>query len=92
MPATVRGRRNHAECEALLIDQASRTYTYPAIQVRGPDNIAQHEASVSRLDEEQIFYMRLATPSASRSNRGVVIFWKNPAFQAHPEMPTSSLS
>jgi Fe-S cluster assembly protein SufB len=58
MPATVRGCRNHTECDALLLDPASRTYTYPAIQVRGPNNIAQHEASVSRLDEEQIFYLR----------------------------------
>lgn len=58
MPAHVRGCRNHTECDALLLDGASRTDTYPAIQVRGMDNIAQHEASVSRLDEEQIFYMR----------------------------------
>jgi Fe-S cluster assembly protein SufB len=58
IPATVKGCRNHTECDALLLDGASRTDTYPAIQVRGNDNIAQHEASVSRLDAEQIFYMR----------------------------------
>jgi Fe-S cluster assembly protein SufB len=69
MPATVHGCRNHTECDALLLDAASRTYTFPAIQVRGPNNIAQHEASVSRLDEEQIFYMRQRglTEGASRS-------------------------
>jgi Fe-S cluster assembly protein SufB len=37
---------------------SSRTDTYPAIQVRGRDNRAEHEASVSRLSEDQIFYMR----------------------------------
>ena len=58
MPATVPGCRNHTECDALLLDAASRTYTYPAIHVRGRSSIAQHEASVSRLDEEQIFYIR----------------------------------
>ncbi len=58
MPATVHGCFNHTECDALLLDRASRTDTSPAIQVRGRDNTAQHEASVSRLDEEQIFYMR----------------------------------
>lgn len=69
MPASVRGCRNHTECDALLLDPASRTDTYPAIQARGPNNIAQHEASVSRLDEEQIFYMRQRglTEGASRS-------------------------
>jgi len=58
MPTTVHGCFNHTECDALLLDKASRTDTYPAIQVRGTGNISQHEASVSRLDEEQIFYMR----------------------------------
>lgn len=69
MPASVQGCRNHTECDALLLDAASRTCTYPAIQVRGRNNIAQHEASVSRLDEEQIFYMqqRGLTEEASRS-------------------------
>lgn len=69
MPSTVQGCRNHTECDALLLDAGSRTDTYPAIQVRGPNNIAQHEASVSRLDEEQIFYMRQRglTEGASRS-------------------------
>lgn len=69
MPATVQGCRNHTECDALLLDASSRTDTYPAIQVRGRNNIAQHEASVSRLDEEQIFYMRQRglTAGSSRS-------------------------
>ena len=69
MPATVRGCRNHTECDALLADTTSRTDTYPAIQVRGQDNIAQHEASVSRLSAEQIFYMRQRglSESAARS-------------------------
>lgn len=58
MPASVRRCRNHTECDALLLDRTSRADTYPAVHVRGCDNTAQHEASVSRLDEEQIFYMR----------------------------------
>lgn len=58
MPKTWRGCRNHTECDALLVDSVSRTDTYPAITVRGAGNTVQHEASVSRLSEEQIFYMR----------------------------------
>ena len=58
MPASVRGCRNHTKCDALLIDPTSRASTYPAIQVRGRDNIAQHEASVSRINADQVFYMR----------------------------------
>ncbi len=58
LPATVSGCRSHTECDALLVDAASRSDTYPAIRTGGTGNIAQHEASVSRLSAEQIFYMQ----------------------------------
>jgi Fe-S cluster assembly protein SufB len=49
---------NNIECDALLINPSSRAHTYPAIHVSGSDNTVQHEASVSKISEEQIFYMR----------------------------------
>ncbi len=69
MPGSVRRCRNHTECDALLIDTASRTDTYPAIHVVGGDNVAQYEASVSRLSAEQIFYIqqRGLSEAAARS-------------------------
>jgi Fe-S cluster assembly protein SufB len=42
----------------LLINSSSRTDTYPAITVRGNDHACQHEASVSQVSAEQIFYMQ----------------------------------
>lgn len=50
--------RSNTECDALLIDSSSRTDTYPAIVASGGENTVQHEASVSKISEEQIFYMR----------------------------------
>jgi len=41
----------------LLINSSSRTDTYPAISVRGNDHATQHEASVSQVSAEQIFYL-----------------------------------
>ena len=58
MPDTVKNCKNNTECDALLINENSRTDTYPAIVCSGEDNSVQHEASVSKLSEEQIFYMR----------------------------------
>ena len=58
IPRNLRGCRNNTECDALLINSNSRTDTYPAIVVRGENNVTQHEASVSKVSEEQIFYMR----------------------------------
>jgi Fe-S cluster assembly protein SufB len=58
IPSHLKGCRNNTECDALLINSDSRTDTYPAIVVRGSENSVQHEASVSKVSTEQIFYMR----------------------------------
>ena len=58
MPDNVSNCKNNTECDALLINSNSRTDTYPAVICAGHNNSVQHEASVSKLSEEQIFYMR----------------------------------
>ena len=58
MPKNLKGCKNNTECDALLINTNSQTDTYPAITVRGNDNSVQHEASVSKVSAEQIFYMQ----------------------------------
>lgn len=58
MSKSAKGCKNNTECDALLINTNSRTDTYPAIVCSGTENSIQHEASVSKLSEEQIFYMR----------------------------------
>ena len=58
IPRHLNNCRNNTECDALLINSNSRTDTYPAITVRGNGNSVQHEASVSKVSAEQIFYMR----------------------------------
>ncbi len=57
IPKHLTGCKNNTECDALLINTNSRTDTYPAISVRGNKNFVQHEASVSKVSAEQIFYM-----------------------------------
>jgi Fe-S cluster assembly protein SufB len=58
IPSHLKHCKNNTECDALLISDNSRTDTYPAIVVKGEGNSVQHEASVSKVSEEQIFYMR----------------------------------
>lgn len=58
IPKHLKGCKNNTECDALLINSNSRTDTYPAITVRGDKHATQHEASVSKVSEEQIFYMQ----------------------------------
>lgn len=58
IPKHLKGCRNNTECDALLINATSRTDTYPAITVRGNQHATQHEASVSQVSEEMLFYMQ----------------------------------
>ncbi|MCT1790339.1 Fe-S cluster assembly protein SufB [Dermabacter hominis] len=44
-------------CDALLVDQVSRTDTYPYVDVRVDDVQMGHEATVSKVSEEQLFYL-----------------------------------
>jgi len=45
------------ECDALLLDGASRSDTYPTIEIDNEDVRIEHEARVSRVAEEQLFYL-----------------------------------
>jgi Fe-S cluster assembly protein SufB len=51
------GARSNVECDALLIDEASRTDTYPYIEIEEEQSTIGHEASVSKISEEQMFYL-----------------------------------
>ncbi|MCX6829452.1 MAG: Fe-S cluster assembly protein SufB [candidate division Zixibacteria bacterium] len=45
------------ECDALLIDGASRSDTYPTMEIDADDVRVEHEARVSKVAEEQVFYL-----------------------------------
>ena len=45
-------------CDALLVDQISRSDTYPYVDVREDDVQMGHEATVSKVSEEQLFYLQ----------------------------------
>ncbi|MBC9926669.1 MULTISPECIES: Fe-S cluster assembly protein SufB [unclassified Leucobacter] len=48
---------NSVVCDALLVDRISRSDTYPAIDIRTDDAVLGHEATVSRVSEDQLFYL-----------------------------------
>ncbi len=58
MAPRLKGCKSNVVCDALLINANSRTDTYPAISLTGDAHRVQHEASVSKVSAEQIFYMR----------------------------------
>ncbi len=51
------GSKSTVVCDALLLDDHSRSDTYPYIEIDEQDVQVGHEASVSKVNEEQIFYL-----------------------------------
>lgn len=49
--------KNNVVCDALILDPESRSDTYPYIEIAEQDVSIGHEASVSRIGEEQLFYL-----------------------------------
>ncbi len=45
------------QCDALLLDKTARSDTYPVIDVKGERVSVEHEATVSNINEEQLFYL-----------------------------------
>jgi Fe-S cluster assembly protein SufB len=50
--------RSKVVCDALLLDEQSRSDTYPTIRIDENDANVGHEASVSKIGEEQLFYLQ----------------------------------
>ncbi|MER7170511.1 MULTISPECIES: Fe-S cluster assembly protein SufB [Streptomyces] len=51
------GSKSNVLCDALLVDQISRSDTYPYVDVREDDVSMGHEATVSKVSEDQLFYL-----------------------------------
>jgi Fe-S cluster assembly protein SufB len=52
------GARNYTQCDSLLIGEKSGAHTFPYIDVRNATARMEHEASTSKIGENQLFYLR----------------------------------
>jgi Fe-S cluster assembly protein SufB len=52
------GARNHTQCDSLLIGDRCGAHTVPYIEVRNPSARVEHEATTSKISEDQLFYCR----------------------------------
>ena len=50
------GSRNFTQCDSMLSSDQGGAHTFPYITVRNPTNTVEHEASTSKIGEDQIFY------------------------------------
>jgi Fe-S cluster assembly protein SufB len=59
-------------CDALLLDEYSESDTYPYIEIEAPDVAIGHEATVSKIGDDQIFYLQSRGLSEDEANAMVV--------------------
>ncbi|EXF93484.1 cysteine desulfurase activator complex subunit SufB [Pseudomonas fluorescens HK44] len=52
------GARNHTQCDSLLLGSECGAHTFPYIDVKNPSAQVEHEASTSKISDEQLFYCR----------------------------------
>lgn len=50
------GCRNFTQCDSLLMGPDCGAHTFPVIDVRNKESVAEHEATTSKINEEQLFY------------------------------------
>lgn len=58
MLPTAKGARNYTQCDSLLLSSTCGAHTFPYIEVKNPTAHVEHEASTSKIGEDQLFYCR----------------------------------
>jgi Fe-S cluster assembly protein SufB len=76
--------RSNVVCDALLLDENSRSDTYPTIDVNAQDVNIGHEASVSKIGEEQLFYLNSRGLSEEEATTMVVSGFIEPLVKELP--------
>ena len=51
------GCKSHVQCDALILDEDSISDTYPYMEIGSEDDVIGHEATVSKVADEQLFYL-----------------------------------
>ncbi|MFZ1040290.1 MAG: Fe-S cluster assembly protein SufB [Anaerolineales bacterium] len=79
-----KGVRSNTVCDALLLDPKSRSDTYPTIEIDEDDVTIGHEASVSKVGEEQLFYLKSRGLSEEEATTMVVSGFIEPLVKELP--------
>jgi Fe-S cluster assembly protein SufB len=79
-----RGARSKVVCDALILDDKSRSDTYPTIRVHESDAEIGHEATVSKIGEEQLFYLMSRGLSEQEASAMIVAGFVEPITKELP--------
>jgi len=78
------GARNYTQCDSLLIGDKCGAHTFPYIEVKNASARMEHEASTSKIGDEQIFYLRQRGLSAENAVSMIVNGFAKKVFKELP--------
>ena len=77
MPTAI-GSKSHIECDTLILDELSRSDTIPHNETRNNDSYIEHEATVSKISEDQLFYLMSRGLSKEQATQMIVMGFIEP--------------
>jgi Fe-S cluster assembly protein SufB len=76
--------RNHTQCDSLLLGDRCAAHTFPYVEVKNPSAQVEHEATTSKISEDQLFYCRSRGLSAEDAVGMIVNGFCREVFQELP--------
>jgi Fe-S cluster assembly protein SufB len=78
------GVKSHVRCDALILDEESRSDTYPYMEIEEKDARIGHEATVSKVGDDQLFYLRSRGLSEQQATAMIVNGFIEPIVKTLP--------
>lgn len=76
--ADAKNAKSHVECDTLILDAASKSDTIPANRILRGDTTLEHEARVSRISQEQLFYLMSRGLTEEQATEMIVLGFVEP--------------
>jgi Fe-S cluster assembly protein SufB len=76
--------KSHVVCDALILDERSTSNTFPVMEIDSDDVSIEHEARVSRIGEEQLFYLQSRGLSEAEASLMIVCGFLDPLVKQLP--------
>ena len=72
------GAKSHVECDTLILDDISSSDTIPTNEIKNGDSYIEHEATVSKISEERLFYLMSRGLSEKEATQMIVMGFIEP--------------
>ncbi|MBQ9457779.1 MAG: Fe-S cluster assembly protein SufB [Bacilli bacterium] len=78
MHENAQGSKSHVECDTLILDDISRSDTIPHNQIKNDDSFIEHEATVSKINADQLFYLMSRGLSEKEATQMIIMGFIDP--------------